>query len=74
MFKKSPLPKKKTVSNKIITKNAATPIKPTTSPMTIPNQTKPIAQNPTTASSSNPSRPIKAQAKQNAISIPAFPP
>ena len=72
--KKSPLPKKKTVSSKKTTKNAATPTKPPTPPVTMPNQTEPVAQDPAAASSSDPSRPIEAQAKQNAASTPAFPP
>ena len=72
--KKSTLPKQKTVSRKKTTKNAATPTKPPTPPVTMPNQTEPVAQDPAAASSSDPSRPTEAQAKQNAASTPALPP
>jgi hypothetical protein len=71
--KKSTLPKKKTVSRKKTAKNAATPTKPPTPPMTTPNQTEPVAQDPAVASSSDPPRPIEAQANQNAASTPALP-
>jgi len=71
--KKTVLPKKKIVSQKkkIISckktaKNAATPTKLSTLPITTPNQTKPVTQDPTTTSSS--------QANQNAASTPALPP
>ena len=53
-------PKKKIISYKKTAKNAITPIKPSTPPITTLNQAKPVTQDPTTTSSSNPSRPIEA--------------
>ena len=72
--KKSTLPKKKTVSRKKTAKNAATPTKPVTPPMTTLNQAEPVAQDPAAASSSDPSRPIEPQVHQNVASTPALPP
>jgi len=72
--KKIVSPKKKIISRKKTAKNAATPTKLSTPPMTTPNQAEPVAQDPAAASSSNPSRPTEAQANQNAISTPALPP
>jgi len=58
--KKIVSPKKKIISSKKTAKNAVTPTKPSTLPITTLNQAKPVAQDPATASSSNPSRPIEA--------------
>ena len=49
------------------------PTKPPTLLVTMPNQTKSVAQNLAAASFSNPFHPTEVQVKQNAASTPALP-